>query len=65
MKLLSEEKQLSCISADVEAKPQHHKFLIGRAGIHNQKIRDGTEARIVFPGANEADKESITITGKF
>merc|ERR1711892_1119941 len=63
LKELSEEKQLSGISAEVKAKPQHHKFLIGRAGIHIQKIRDETGARIIFPGANDADRESITIVG--
>merc|ERR1711892_1592722 len=63
LKELSDEKQLSGISAEVKAKPQHHKFLIGRAGIHIQKIRDETGARIIFPGANDADRESITIVG--
>jgi len=63
LKELSEEKQLSGISVDVKAKPQHHKFLIGRAGVHIQKIRDETGARIIFPGANDEDRESITIIG--
>merc|ERR1719445_2239321 len=60
---LSDEKQLSGISVEVKAKPQHHKFLIGRAGVHIQKIRDETGARIIFPGADDADRESITIVG--
>ena len=60
---LSDEKQLSGISSEIKAQPQHHKFLIGRAGCHIQKIRDETGARIIFPGTNDADKESITITG--
>merc|ERR1712088_1162711 len=60
---LSDEKQLSGISAEVKAKPQHHKFLIGRAGCHIQKIRDDTGARIIFPGSGDADRESITIIG--
>merc|ERR1712079_566491 len=60
---LSDEKQLSGISAEVKAKPQHHKFLIGRAGCHIQKIRDDTGARIIFPGSDDADRESITIVG--
>jgi len=63
LKELSDEKQLSGISIEVKAKPQHHKFLIGRAGCHIQKIRDETGARIIFPGQNDADKESITIIG--
>merc|ERR1711971_947832 len=52
---LSDEKQLSGISIEVKAKPQHHKFLIGRAGCHIQKIRDDTGARIIFPGSGDAD----------
>merc|ERR1719483_698460 len=63
LKELSDEKQLSGISVEVKAKPQHHKFLIGRAGVHIQKIRDETGARIIFPGANDDDRESITIVG--
>jgi len=63
LKELSDEKQLSGISVEVKAKPQHHKFLIGRAGVHIQKIRDETGARIIFPGADDADRESITIVG--
>jgi len=63
LKELSDEKQLSGISAEVKAKPQHHKFLIGRNGVHIQKIRDDTGARIIFPGPNDSDRESITIIG--
>merc|ERR1719376_1208993 len=63
LKELSDEKQLSGISVEGKAKPQHHKFLIGRAGVHIQKIRDETGARIIFPGADDADRESITIVG--
>merc|ERR1719431_773188 len=60
---LSDEKQLSGVSIEVRAKPQHHKFLIGRGGIHIQKIRDDTGARIIFPGAGDTDRESITLVG--
>jgi polyribonucleotide nucleotidyltransferase len=63
LKELSEEKQLSGITSEVKAKPQHHKFLIGKSGIHIQKIRDETGARIIFPGSNDVDKETITIIG--
>jgi len=60
---LADEKQLSGVTVEVKAKPEHHKFLIGRQGIHIQKIRDQTGARIIFPGSNDADRESITIIG--
>jgi ribosomal protein S3 len=59
----SDEKQLSGIGVEVKAKPQHHKFLIGKAQAHIQKSRDVTVAGIIIPGANYADRESITITG--
>lgn len=60
---LSAEKQLSGHSVEVKAKPQHHKFLIGRQGCNIQKIRNETGARIIFPGAEDADRESILIIG--
>ena len=48
---------------EIKAKPQHHKFLIGKAGIHIQKIRDDTGARIIFPGPNDTDIETIVVIG--
>ena len=61
---LSDEKQLSGHSIEIKAKPQHHKFLIGRQGINIQKIRNETGARIIFPGADDEDRESILIIGR-
>ena len=63
LKEMSEEKQLSGITGEVKAKPQHHKFLIGKGGANIQKIRDDTGARIIFPGSNDTDKETIVIMG--
>lgn len=60
---LSDEKQLSGVTIEVKARPQHHKFLIGRAGVHIQKIRDETGARIIFPGPNDTDRETIIVVG--
>ena len=60
---LSDEKQLSGHSVEIKAKPEHHKFLIGRQGINIQKIRNETGARIIFPGAEDTDRESIMIIG--
>lgn len=61
---LTTERQLSSYSAEVRAKPQHHKFLIGKNGVNIKKIRDLTGARIVFPTDKDDDKEAITIIGK-
>lgn len=61
---LTSERQLSSYTAEVRAKPQHHKFLIGKNGASIKKIRDATGARIVFPTEKDEDKEVITIIGK-
>ncbi|KYM96071.1 PREDICTED: vigilin [Cyphomyrmex costatus] len=61
---LSNEKQLSSFSAEVRAKIQHHKFLIGKNGANIKKIRESTGARIMFPTEEDQDKEVITIMGK-
>jgi polyribonucleotide nucleotidyltransferase len=61
---LTTERQLSSYTAEVRAKPEHHKFLIGKNGANIKKIRDLTGARIVFPTDKDEDKEVITIIGK-
>lgn len=61
---LSNERQLSSFSAEVRAKHDHHKFLIGKNGASIKKIRDTTGARIIFPSNNDEDREVITIIGK-
>ncbi|KAK9747025.1 KH domain [Popillia japonica] len=61
---LANERQLSSYAAEVRAKPQHHKFLIGKNGANIKKIRDSTGARVVFPTSTEEDNELITIIGK-
>jgi len=60
---LSNEKQLSSCTAEVRAKPEHHKFLIGRQGANIQSVRDKTGARIIFPSEKDSDREAITILG--
>ncbi|GAB6018560.1 hypothetical protein CHUAL_000255 [Chamberlinius hualienensis] len=61
---LTNEKQLSSFTAEIKAKPEHHKFLIGRNGVNIKKVRDKTGARIIFPNDNDEDRESITIMGR-
>ena len=60
---LSSEKQLSSVTAEVRAKPEHHKFLIGRQGTKIQSVREKTGARIIFPNEKDKDREVITILG--
>jgi len=60
---MSNERQLNSASATIRAKPEHHKFLIGRQGVNIQKIRDETKARIIFPSEKDEDREVITLLG--
>lgn len=59
------ERELTSHTAQVKAKPEHHKFLIGKNGSNIKKIREQTGARIVFPTEKDEDKETIYIIGNF
>ncbi|XP_055486989.1 vigilin-like, partial [Leucoraja erinacea] len=61
---LAEEKQINNCTVELHAKPEYHKFLIGRGGGNIRKVRDRTGARIIFPAADDRDQEVITIVGK-
>lgn len=58
------ERELTSHTAHVRAKPEHHKFLIGKNGANIKKIREQTGARIIFPTEKDEDKEAIFIIGK-
>merc|ERR1712223_1909307 len=60
---MSTERQLNSSQATIKAKPEHHKFLIGRQGVNIQTVRDKTGARIIFPSEKDVDREVITILG--
>ncbi|XP_061744399.1 vigilin-like isoform X1 [Nerophis ophidion] len=60
---LAEEKQTKSHSAELRAKPEYHKFLIGKGGGNIRKVRDSTGARIIFPTAEDKDQELITVIG--
>ncbi|KAG8181791.1 hypothetical protein JTE90_000083 [Oedothorax gibbosus] len=61
---LSNEKQLTGHTAEVKASPEQHKFLIGKNGANIKKVRDKTNARIVFPNETDDDRDTITIIGR-
>uniref|UniRef100_A0A8C6XVP3 Vigilin n=1 Tax=Naja naja TaxID=35670 RepID=A0A8C6XVP3_NAJNA len=61
---LAEEKQINNHSVELHAKPDYHKFLIGRGGANIRKVRDRTGARIIFPTPEDKDQDVITIVGK-
>lgn len=60
---LAEEKQTKSHTAELRAKPEYHKFLIGKGGGNIRKVRDSTGARIIFPTAEDKDQEQITVIG--
>ncbi|XP_012680775.1 high density lipoprotein binding protein a [Clupea harengus] len=60
---LAEEKQIKSHTAELRAKPEYHKFLIGKGGANIRKVRDSTGARIIFPTPDDQDQELITVVG--
>ncbi|KAL1137858.1 hypothetical protein AAG570_009554 [Ranatra chinensis] len=58
------ERELHSFSAEVRAKTQNHKYLIGKSGVNIKRIRESTGTRIIFPTDRDEDKEVITIIGK-
>jgi polyribonucleotide nucleotidyltransferase len=60
---LANEQALHNRSTEVRAKPEFHRFIIGRQGANIQKIREETGARIVFPGEKDEDKSLVTVIG--
>ncbi|XP_068599139.1 high density lipoprotein binding protein a isoform X2 [Brachionichthys hirsutus] len=60
---LAEEKQTKSHTAELRAKPEYHKFLIGKGGGNIRKVRDSTGARVIFPTAEDKDQELITVIG--
>ncbi|KAM3857680.1 LOW QUALITY PROTEIN: vigilin [Diretmus argenteus] len=61
---LAEEKQVNNFTAELQAKPEYHKFLIGRGGANIRRVRDRTGARIIFPSPDDTEQELITIVGR-
>lgn len=56
-------QQTKSHTAELRAKPEYHKFLIGKGGGNIRKVRDSTGARIIFPTAEDKDQELITVVG--
>ena len=57
-------QQTKSFTVDIRAKPEYHKFLIGKGGGKIRKVRDSTGARVIFPTAEDKDQDLITIIGK-
>ena len=61
---LSNEKQLTGFSVEIKAKPEHHRFLIGKNGSNIKRVRESTGARVIFPTEKDEDRDTIVIIGK-
>lgn len=57
-------QQVNNFTAELQAKAEYHKFLIGRGGANIRRVRDKTGARIIFPSPDDTEQELITIVGK-
>lgn len=61
---LATEKRATGFTTECRAKPEHHKFLIGRGGTNIRQFRDKYDVRVIFPSAKDDDQELITIVGR-
>lgn len=62
---LAKDRELSSHEDSVTAKPEFHRFLIGKGGSKIKKIRDQyPDVRILFPHESDTDKETIHLVGK-
>lgn len=55
------ENLLPTCLAKVRAKPEHHKFIMGKNSSNIRKIWESTGARIIFPTDKTKDKEVILV----
>lgn len=61
---LSSEMQVNSFTEEIKARPEHHKFLIGKNGVNIKKLRDSTGAKVFFPSEKDEASDTIVITGK-
>lgn len=61
---LANEKVLQSFSVEVHAKPDYHRFLIGKNGSKIESLRSETLTRISFPVDGDKNSEVITIEGR-
>ena len=64
LKKVAEERLEMSFTSEITAKPEHHRFLIGKGGLNVKQIRESTGARIMFPAAGDEKQDLITIVGK-
>lgn len=61
---LAKDKEVNLYEDTVIARPEFHRFLIGRGGSKINKIRENFDVRVMFPKDTDDDKETIHLLGK-
>lgn len=63
---LTNDKVENSFTAEVKARPEHHRFIIGKNGANIKKVRESSGARIFFPSDKDVgdDSDTIVLTGK-
>jgi len=61
---LVEDRKINSYTTEISAKPEFHKFLIGRGGVNIRKVRDKFGARVIFPAHGDEQPDVVTIIGK-
>uniref|UniRef100_A0A7I5E6T0 Vigilin n=1 Tax=Haemonchus contortus TaxID=6289 RepID=A0A7I5E6T0_HAECO len=64
LKNLAKDKEVNLHEDTVIAKPEFHRFLIGKGGSKINKMREHFDVRVMFPRETDADKETIHLLGK-
>ncbi|CAI4228547.1 unnamed protein product [Auanema sp. JU1783] len=61
---LAKDKEQDLLEETVTAKPEYHKFLIGKGGAKINKLRENYDVRVMFPRESDTDQETIHLLGK-
>ncbi|CAJ0606165.1 unnamed protein product [Cylicocyclus nassatus] len=61
---LAKDKEVNLHEDTIVAKPEFHRFLIGKGGAKINKMRENYDVRVMFPRETDADKETIHLLGK-
>ncbi|VDM70630.1 unnamed protein product, partial [Strongylus vulgaris] len=61
---LAKDKEVNLHEDTVVAKPEFHRFLIGKGGTKINKMRENYDVRVMFPRETDTDKETIHLLGK-
>ncbi|GMT13662.1 hypothetical protein PFISCL1PPCAC_4959, partial [Pristionchus fissidentatus] len=60
---LAKDREANFTEDAVKAKPEFHRFIIGKGGARINKIKAAGNVRIMFPREADADKETIHLLG--